>query len=89
MLSLSRDWIFFSVFMLKYLLHQYLHCLIVNRFNQKTPEKTVNRKNLVVLDIECIENNIVKELGFYRDEQTVGYSFLLPENIVHIVSNCS
>ena len=46
--------------MLKYLLNQYMHCLIVNHFNQKTPEKTVNRISLVVLDIECIENNIVK-----------------------------
>ena len=47
--------------MLKYLLHQYLHFFIVNFFNQKTPEKTVNRMSLVVLDIECIENNVVKE----------------------------
>ena len=56
-----------------------MHCLIVNHFNQKTPEKTVNRMSLVVLDIECIENNIVKELGVYKDGQTVGYSFLPPK----------
>ena len=57
-----------------------MHCLIVNHFNQKTPEKTVNRMNLVVLDIECIENNIVKEL-VYKDGQTVGYSFLPPKTL--------
>ena len=56
--------------MLKYLLHQ---------FNQKTPEKTVNRMSLVVLDIECIENNTVKELGVYKIGHTVGYSFLPPK----------
>ena len=33
--------------------------------------------SLVVLDIECIETKIVKELGFYKNGQTVGYSFLL------------
>ena len=53
-----------------------MHCLIVNRFNQKTPEKTVNRMSVVVLDIECIENNVVKELGVFKDGQTVGYFFL-------------
>ena len=56
-----------------------MHCLIVNHFNQKTPDKTVDRMSLVVLDIECIENNVVKELGVYKDGQTVGYSFLPPE----------
>ena len=56
-----------------------MHCLIVNHFKQKTPEKTVNRMNLVVFDIECIENNIVKELGVYKDGQTEGYSFLPPK----------
>ena len=35
--------------------------------------------SLVVLDIECIENNIVKELGVYKDGQTVGFSFLPPK----------
>ena len=35
--------------------------------------------NLVVLDIECIENKIVKELGVYQNGQTVGYSFLPPK----------
>ena len=56
-----------------------MHCLIVNHFNQKTPEKTVNRMSLVVLDIECIENNIVKELGVYKDGHTEGYFFVPPE----------
>ena len=56
-----------------------MHCLIVNHFKQKTPEKTVNRMSLVVLDIECIESNIVKELGVYKDGQTEGYSFLPPK----------
>ena len=56
-----------------------MHCLIVNHFNQKTPEKTVNRMRLEVLDTECNENNIVKELGAYKDGQIVGYSFLPPE----------
>ena len=32
--------------------------------------------SLVVLDIECIENKMVKELGVYQNGQTVGYSFL-------------
>ena len=49
--------------MIKYLIHQYMHCSIVNQFNQKkTLEKTVNRMSLVVLDIEWIENSIIKEL---------------------------
>ena len=56
-----------------------MHCLIVNHFKQKTPEKTVNRISLVVLDIEYIESNIVKELGVYKDGQTEGYSFLPPK----------
>ena len=54
---------------------------IVNQFNQQTPEKPVNRMSLVVLDIECIENNIVKEVGVYKDRQTVGYYFLPPKKI--------
>ena len=32
--------------------------------------------SLVVLDIECIENKIMKELGVYKNGPTVGYSFL-------------
>ena len=36
--------------------------------------------SLVVLDIECIESKIVKELGVYKDGQTEGYSFLPPKN---------
>ena len=35
--------------------------------------------SLVVLDIECIVNKIVKELGVYKNGQTVGYSFLPPK----------
>ena len=35
--------------------------------------------SLVVLDIECIENKIVKELGVYQNGQTVGYAFLPPK----------
>ena len=35
--------------------------------------------SLVVLDIECIEIKIVKELGVYKDGQTVGYSFVPPK----------
>ena len=35
--------------------------------------------SLVVLDIECNENNTVKELGLYKDGHTEGYSFLPPE----------
>ena len=65
--------------MLKSLLPRYLHCSIFNQFNQNTPEKTVNRMRLVVLDSECIEKKIVKELGVYKEEQTVGYSFLPPK----------
>ena len=36
---------------------------------------------LVVLDFECIENKVVKELGVYKNGQTVGYSFLPPTNV--------
>ena len=79
MLSWPRDWNYFSVYMLKNLLHQYMHCLIVHQLNQKTPEKTVNRMSLVVLVIECIKNIIVKKLGAYKDGQTVGCSFLPPK----------
>ena len=32
--------------------------------------------SLVVLDIDCFENKIVKELGVNKNGQTVGYSFL-------------
>ena len=49
---------------------------LVNHFSKKNSEKTVNRMSLVVLDIECIKNNIVKELGVFKDARTVGYSFL-------------
>ena len=35
--------------------------------------------SLVVLDIECIANKIVKELRVYKNGQTVGYSFLPPK----------
>ena len=54
-------------------------CLIVNHFNQNFPDKTFNRMSLIVLDIECIESNIVKELRVYKDGQTVGYSFFPPK----------
>ena len=37
--------------------------------------------SLVVLDIECIENRIAKELGVYKHGQTVGYSFLSPKKV--------
>ena len=37
--------------------------------------------SLVILDIECIENNTVKELGIYKYRHTVGYSFLPPKKI--------
>ena len=67
---------YFSVFMLKYLLYQFMHSSIVIHFNQKTPERPVNRMSLVVLDFECFENIIVKELGVYKDGQTIAYSFL-------------
>ena len=40
-----------------------MHRLIGSHFNQKTPEKTVNRMSLIDLDIECTENNRVRELG--------------------------
>ena len=63
-------------FFVKKLLHHYMHCWIADHFNQKTSEKTVNGRSLVVLDIENIENNIVKELGVCKDGQNVGCSFL-------------
>ena len=67
--------------MLKFLLHQYMHCSIVNHFNQKTTEKPVYRRSLVVLNFDCTKNNIMKELGVSKDGQTVGYSFLPPKKI--------
>ena len=36
--------------------------------------------SLVVLDIECIENKKVKDLGVYQNGQTVEYSFLPLKN---------
>ena len=57
-----------------------MHCSIVNHINPETPEQPVNRTSLVVLDIECIENNTVKELGGYKDGQTLGYSFVPHKN---------
>ena len=56
-----------------------MHCLFVKHFNRKASEKTVNRMSLIVLDFEYVENNIVKQLGVFKDGQTVGYSFLPPE----------
>ena len=53
---------------------------IVFHFNQQTPEKTVNIICLVILDIECFENKIVKELAVCMDEKTEGYFFPFPEN---------
>ena len=67
--------------MLKYLLHQYMHCSIIDHFNQIDSEKTVYRNSLVVLDIECFESSIVKELGVYKDGQTVDYFFLPPRKL--------
>ena len=66
--------------MLKSLLQQYMPRSIVFHFNQQTPEKTVNIICLVILDIECIENKIVKELEVYMDGKTEGYSFPFPKN---------
>ena len=37
---------------------------------------------LVVLDIECFENKTVKELGVYKNRQTMGYSFLSPKKLI-------
>ena len=34
--------------------------------------------SLVVLDIECLEGKIVKELGIFKDGIVLGYSFLPP-----------
>ena len=67
--------------MLKYLLHRSMHCSVISRFDQKNPEKTVNILSLVVLGIECIENILVKELGVYKDGQTLGRSFLPPKKL--------
>ena len=35
--------------------------------------------SLVVLDIECIENKTVKELGVYKNVKNMGYSVLPPK----------
>lgn len=35
--------------------------------------------SLVVLDIECIDNKIIKELGVFQDGKTTGYAFLPPK----------
>ena len=52
--------------------------MLIN-LTKKTPEKTFNRMSLVVLDIESIENKIVKEFRIYKDGQTVGYSVFPPK----------
>ena len=44
--------------------------------------------SLVVLDIECIENKIVKELGVYQNEQTVGYFFHPFKKVENYISVC-
>ena len=35
--------------------------------------------SLVVLDIECVEKNIIKELGIFHNGTIRGYSFLPPK----------
>ena len=55
---------------------------------KKTSEKTVSGNSLVVLDNECIENNIVKELRVYKDGKTVGYSFLVPKKFKPTSQSC-
>ena len=35
---------------------------------------------LVVLDIECLEGKIIKELGIFKDGIVLGYSFLPPKD---------
>lgn len=35
---------------------------------------------IIVLDIECIDENIIKELGIFKDEQVLGFSFLPPKD---------
>ena len=62
-----------------------MHCSNVNHFKQIAPEKTINTMSLVVLDIECFENKIVKELGVFKDRQIVGYLFLPPKKIQTII----
>ena len=64
-----------SVYMLKYLLHQYMHWSIVNNLNQK---KSDNRRSRVVLNFRCFESNLLKELGVYNDGQTLRYFLLHP-----------
>ena len=41
--------------------------------------------SLEVLDIECIENKIVKELGVFKNGQTVGYFFLMCQFFVIVL----
>ena len=43
---------------------------------------------LVVLDIECIEDKIVKELGVYKNGQTVGFSFSSSQKAQSNISVC-
>ena len=62
-----------------------MHCSNVNHFKQIAPEKTINRMSLVVLDIECFENKIVKELGVFKDGQIVGFLFLPRKKIQTII----
>ena len=40
------------------------------------------------MDIECIENNIVKELGVNKDGRTLGYSFLPPMKFKPTSQSC-
>ena len=51
-------------------------CLIKLTFSQLS----IPKMSLVVFDIECIENNIVKELGIYENGTILSFSFLPPKN---------
>ena len=37
----------------------------------------------IVVDVECFNNDIIKEMGVYKDGVVTGYSFLPPANVDH------
>lgn len=65
LLSWSRVWIIL-LFLLETVLISLFSVFLLNM-------------SVVVIDIECFNNEIVKELGLFQDNIVTGYSFLPPE----------
>ena len=65
--------------MSKFMLYQYKHCTVASHFNQKTPDKTVNKNIWLFWILKVFKNNVVKKLGIYKDAQTVRKSLKPPK----------